>query len=363
MKIFTNLLFILLLFLSQQTNAQGISVEEAIQKVDQICQVEFDEYNLPGMAISIMYGGEKIWSKGYGHADIASQIKLDPSIHMFRVGSISKMLTAALMAQLYEEKKLDIYAEVQKYVPDFPTKKYSVKVNEVAHHVGGIRHYRGFEMMSRKYYPTVAEGLEIFKNDSLINKPGTEYSYSSYGWNLISAVLEGASGNPFLEDMKRRVFDKVGMKNTMAEIASDTIANKVTFYVQDGSRKNVVAPYVDNSYKWAGGGFIGTTEDLLRFGKSILNNELYSEETQKLFTTPFKLPDGSTTEYGLGWALGKNETAQQWVGHAGGSVGGTTMFLIYPEEELVIAACVNLSQMHMRDMALRVAEVFLEIKE
>ena len=78
--------------------------------------------------------------------------------------------------------------------PDFPEKKYPITVRQVAGHTAGIRHYKGNEFLSDKYYATVREGLTIFENDPLLFEPDTDYSYSSYGWNLVSAIVEGASG-------------------------------------------------------------------------------------------------------------------------------------------------------------------------
>lgn len=139
-----------------------------------------------------------IWSKGFGYADIENQIPVDPSLTKFRIGSVSKTLTAAAMGDLMKKDRLDPDTIVQTYVPDFPKKEYEITVRQVAGHTAGIRHYRGIEFMSSKLFKTVDEGRAIFEDDPLLFEPGTQYSYSSYGWNLISAVIEGASEEDFL---------------------------------------------------------------------------------------------------------------------------------------------------------------------
>jgi CubicO group peptidase (beta-lactamase class C family) len=93
----------------------------------------------------------------------------------------------------------------------------------VAGHIAGIRHYQGDEFGSMRPYPTVRDGLTIFENDSLLFEPGTRYSYSSYGWNLMSAVMEGASGESFLPFMIRRVFGPMGMTRTTPEFPDSLI--------------------------------------------------------------------------------------------------------------------------------------------
>lgn len=337
------------------------TIEEAITQADKISQQTFSQNNFPGMAVSVMQNGEIIWSKGYGFANIELKEKIDPSKHLFRIGSVSKTLTAALMAQLYEEGKLNLYEDVRTYVPSFPEKKFPVHVNELAHHVAGIRHYKGMEYLSQKHYKTVKEGLAIFQDDPLQFEPGTKYSYSSYGWNLISAALESVAGEPFLEAMQSKVFDISDMKQTFPEYSNQEINYLVTFYEQNSKKENTPSPFVDNSYKWAGGGFIATTEDLLLFGNSILENKLYSAKTQKLFTTPYEFPNGTTTNYGLGWQLGEDTKGRAWVGHSGGSVGGSTMFAMYPEENLIVVTTVNLSRARTNNLAFRIANQFLSV--
>jgi len=95
---------------------------------------------------------------------------------------------------LYQRGTLDLDAPVQRYVPGFPVKRYPITVRQVAGHLAGIRHYLPGEFENRKHYATVSEGLSIFAGDSLLFEPGTRFEYSSYGYNLLSAVIEGARG-------------------------------------------------------------------------------------------------------------------------------------------------------------------------
>ena len=212
--------------------SQDLSV--ATQKADSIVQEFFISNNFPGMSVSVFKGNEMVWSKGYGFADVENQIPVDPSVTKFRIGSVSKTLTAAGLGVLIQEDKVDPDAEIQKYVPQFPEKNYPITVKQVAGHIAGIRHYRGSEFMSKKLYETVNEGLTIFMNDTLLFEPGTQYSYSSYGWNLISAVIEGASGEEFLPFMKEEVFDPLGMNNTVPEWSNQEIPDLTKFYARSG---------------------------------------------------------------------------------------------------------------------------------
>jgi len=330
---------------------------DLIQKADSVVQVYFNENSLPGMSVSIFTGDDIIFSKGYGFADIENKIPVDPSKSKFRVGSVSKTFTATGLGLLIQQNKVDPEATIQTYVSGFPDKKWPITVKQVSGHIAGIRHYRGDEFMSDKKYETIDEGLEIFEDDPLLFEPGTQYQYSSYGWNLISAVIEGASGQDFLPYMKTEVFEPLGMNNTEADWADKEITNRVKFYIWR-SGQNEEAPYVDNSYKWAGGGFVGTTEDMIRFGEAHFDYDFLDEETQELMMTPQQLSNGESTNYGMGWSY-LNHRNTHWIGHSGGSVGGSTMFLINKKHNMIIAYAINRSGVSFNDLHFKLADIFI----
>src|SRR5438445_10193376 len=90
-------------------------------------------------------------------------------------------MTAAAVALLYEQGKLDLDAPVQRYVPSFPDKGVPITTRQLAGHLAGIRHYRGDEFLLNRRFTSVLEGLTIFQGDSLLFPPGTKFSYSTYG--------------------------------------------------------------------------------------------------------------------------------------------------------------------------------------
>ncbi len=258
-----------------------------------------------------------------------------------------------------ESGRIDLDAPVQRYVPSFPVKRWPVTTRQLAGHIGGVRHYRGMENLSARRYPTVLSGLEIFREDSLIHEPGTSYSYSSYGWNLISAVIEGVSGVPFLDFMDASVFGPLGMRHTTAGHTDQVIPHRTRFYSVSPDGRVVNAPFVDNSYKWAGGGFLSTPEDLLLFARAHLSDGFLEEATlEKLFTSQ-ELRNGSVTGYGIGWRITTNQRGERVVSHSGGSVGGRTMLTLNRDAQWMVALVANLSQAPIdAALATRVEELF-----
>lgn len=313
---------------------------------------------IPGLSVAVGRRSEVMWSEGFGYADLTHDVRVTPRTK-FRVGSVSKPITAAALGVLLERGALDLDAPVQDYVPSFPTKRFPVTTRQLAGHLGGIRHYAGMENFSAVNYPDVLSGLVIFEDDPLINEPGTEFSYSSYAWNLISAVVEGASGEAFLAFMNREVFGALGMSETFADRNRPIIPHRTRFYLTDDEGRVVNAPYVDNSYKWAGGGFISTPEDLLIFANGHFEPGYLQAETLEVLFTSQKTRDGTETGYGVGWRSSSNAHGERIVSHGGGSVGGRTMLTMNRDTGVIVAIVANLSSAPMTaELAGRLEELF-----
>ncbi|WP_319503261.1 serine hydrolase domain-containing protein [uncultured Draconibacterium sp.] len=351
-------LLILLLLIGISCAKEDPKIKTAEDYIEQL-RVESESV---GWTATVSIANEIVLSKGFGLGNYEQQVPVYPEKTKFRIGSISKSLTAAGLGILIEEGKIDLDAPVQKYVPDFPKKKYEITTRQVAGHLAGIRHYNGDEFLSSKYYPTVSDGLEIFMNDTLLFEPGTKYSYSSYGFNLLSAVMEGASGEEFLHFMQTRVFDPLGMTETTAERMDSLILFRAGYYDMNEG-KVINAPFVDNSYKWAGGGFISTSADLVKFGNAMLNNTLFPEEVKQKLITPQTLKNGEKTNYGMGFSSGTDEFGREYYGHGGGSVGGCSNLIIYPEEKMVVAVITNDSRAKVGNELHKIAEILLGEKQ
>ena len=297
---------------------------------------------IPGLQVAVAVGGKLVWSEAFGYADVAREVPVTAETQ-FRIGSVSKPLTAAAVALLYEQGKLDLDAPVQRYVPSFPDKGYPITTRQLAGHLAGIRHYRGDEFLRNRHFDTVLEGLAIFQGDSLLFPPGTKFSYSSYGWNLISAVVEGAAGQDFLTYMSRNVLRPLGLTHTAPDRVDSLIPNRTRFYERGADSGFVPAPPVDNSYKWAGGGFLSTAEDLVRFGSALLEPGFLEAATLELLFTSQKTTAGEPTGYGIGWFVATDGRGHRWVSHGGGSVGGTTAFSVDRDSRVVVAITSNLT--------------------
>ena len=315
---------------------------EVVERARALVRADLAERGYPGIAIAVAVDQETVWSEGFGYADLEQRVPMRPSVK-FRIGSISKSLTAAAVATLVEEGRLDLDAPIQRYVPSFPEKAYPITTRQLGGHLGGIRHYNGNENFIRDPFPTVLDALSIFEDDPLLHEPGTAFSYTSYGFNLISAVVAGASGRPFLDVMRDTVFRPLGMADTVADFVTSIIPQRTRYYVRDDDRHLVNAPWVNNSYKWAGGGFLSTTEDVLRFANAHLADEYLSHSAKQVLFTEQQTRDGDGVGYGFGWFISTDDEGRRLLHHSGGSVGGTSMMIMQPDTGVVVVGLINLT--------------------
>lgn len=351
-----SLLAALLLFVSgiaapSKVNAQATAATTAQEKPSAYAAAreharaiakEWLARGIPGFNVAVAIDGKIVYSEAFGYADLEQRVPAWQTTK-FRIGSVSKPLTSAALMKLVEQGKIDLDAPIQKYVPTFPDKGALITPRMLAGHLGGIRHYRDGEPDNQKHYDNVVDGLERFKDDPLIVPPGTKFSYSSYGYNLLSAAIESAAGKPFLDFEQEQVFTPLGLLNTVADDPNEIIPQRARFYSGVKEKPTQNAMYVDNSYKWAGGGFISTSEDLVRFGSALLQPGYLKAESLTLLFTPQKTKDGKETRYGMGWFISRSQSGKRIFEHSGGSVGGSSELILYPDSRLVVAFVCNFS--------------------
>ncbi len=331
---------------------------EVVEEARALVRADLAARGYPGIAIAVAVNGETVWSQGFGYANLEHRVPMWPAVK-FRVGSISKSLTAAAVARLVENGRLDLDAPIQQYVPSFPEKAHPITTRQLGGHLGGIRHYQGNENFIRDPHPTVLDGLSIFADDPLLHEPGTAFAYTSYGFNLLSAVVEGAAKKPFLDHMREAVFRPLGLRDTVADFVTPIIPGRTSYYVRDDAGSVVNAPWVDNSYKWAGGGFLSTTEDVLAFANAHLDDEFLSEASRKLLFTEQKTRAGEGVGYGFGWFIRQRDDGRRLLSHSGGSVGGTSLMVMEPESRVVVVGLINLTRAN-NDVVREVLDLFID---
>jgi len=299
-----------------------------------------ERVRIPALSIAIQSGDSPAFTYAAGFSDLENFVPATPKT-VFRLGSISKPLTAVAALQLVEDGKLDLDLEIQHYLPSYPRKPWPITTRQLLSHLAGIRHYEGDEISSTKHYSSVQEGLAIFAKDPLLHEPGTKYSYSSYGYNVAGAVLEAACGRSYSDCVRSLVLHPAGMEATRPDHLYALIPFRARGYFakSDGTLEN--CGLADTSYKIPGGGWLSTAPDLARFAHSLISAKLLKPVTLEKMWTSNRLKDGGISSYGLGWNL-STLNGTRVVFHSGGQQGTSTYLLIAPEKKLTVVVLCNL---------------------
>lgn len=314
--------------------------------------------NIPGLAVCIATRERVMWAQGFGLADLEQNVPVTLQ-SKFRVGSISKTLTSLAVGKLLEQKKLRLTDTIGALVPGFPRKRHPITIHQLASHTAGIRDYdfAAGEFLSTKQYGSVSDALAIFKDDSLLFKPGTQYKYTTYGYVLLSAAIEGASSMDFLTFMNDSVLAPLGARNTTPDVNAAIIPGRVRFYaVDDGTVVN--ATHVDNSNKWAGGGYLSTPLDLALMSQNVLQYRFLREEALRQLWEPFVLENGERTSYGVGWKSGRDSRGREYVFHSGSSIGGRAFLVLYPDEGWIATMACNVTAGFDEQFILKLLDLF-----
>jgi len=317
--------------------------------------------NLPGASVAVAIDGRIVWSQGFGWADIERRVPVTP-LTRFRTGSIAKPLSAVAVARLAQQKRLDVDAPIGGYLSDLPEPLRPVTVRQLAGHLAGVRHYIPTDPPDRLYglhFDDARGALRRFIDSPLLCEPGAEYHYSTYGYTLLAAAAEGATGERFNDLLRAEVLEPLGLHHTQPENVMTPSADRAGYYERGPDRELRNAPYANLSYKVAGGGIVSTPEDLVRFASALFEPGFVDTETHALLMTPMKTTEGRATGYGFGWGIAKDRNGRRF-GHTGGQIGTTTALVAYPDARIAVALMCNIAGAPLgMDEAVAIAELFL----
>lgn len=343
-----------------QDRDQSISSEKRSQ-IETAVSKFMASTHVPGVAVAIVESGAYEWGEGFGYADLENNVPASEHT-LFRLGSISKPLTATGAMELWERGQLDLDAPVQKYCPAFPEKPWPITTREVMSHLAGIRHYKSEsqddpEIGNTKHFDDpIQAGFDFFKNDALLSEPGKQFHYSTQGYTLVGCVMQGASNGKYVDFMRQNVFLPAGMEETQVDNRFAIIPYRTRFYRKTESGAVENADFLDSSYKIPGGGWLSSAEDMARFEVAVLNNKLIKPATRELMWTPLKPSERDSHGYGLGWGT-RNLEGVRYVGHDGGQQGTSTDFTIVPELRTGVVVLTNMEGLNPEKLSLEILDI------
>lgn len=311
---------------------------------------------VPGGAWAVAYRDRSILGAG-GEIDVENRVRAWPDA-VFRLGSISKPVTATAVLQLAERGKLDLDAPIQRYCLTYPEKRWTVTPRQLLAHLGGIRNYRSSaEFFDTRTFESPTAAVAIIRDDELMQEPGTKYSYSSYGYNLLGCAIEGASGMGYMQYLRANVLEPAHMENTRAEALSEIVRGRASGYRLNGDHLER-ATHVDTSSKLPGGGLLGSSADLLRFALALQDGRLLKQESFEAMSREQQTTASEKVGYALGWRVAQHNGREE-VYHGGEASGFSGILYLIPKERFAFALLTNRERLGDERLALarRVAEI------
>ncbi len=328
---------------------------------------EFEKYisdfqknkNIPSISAGISHQNNILWTDAKGYADVENFVPATKKT-VYRIASISKILTAVAIMQLVEQKKIALDDNALRYIPFFPTKKWKFTIRQLLNHTAGIRNYRTGEFDSKENYTSTKEALSIIISDTLEYEPGTKHLYTTLGYNLLAAVIENVSGISYTEYMQKYIFSPSGMSSTFFEYQKDIIYYRAKGYTKNSLRRLQNSALADLSIKFAGGGIISTSNDLLKFAINLLDGKLISSALLDTMKTKTTLKDGKKINYGLGFSLAVDPYGTEYLYHSGNGTGFTSQLVFYQKEKVAAVHLINCNDRDLGSPSLDLVKLYLE---
>ena len=300
---------------------------------------ELKETNTPGAAVAIVSGNRVIYAKGFGTSDVETGSPVTPEM-IFRVGSISKMLTASVLVSLAEEGKIALDAPVGDFVKGLDTRLSRLTAHQLMSHSAGIIDYA--HICCAQEESALAAQVRAYEDaDYFFTQPGRIFSYSNPSYHIAGYIIQELTGKLYADAMDERLYKPLGMTHTTYR---PTVA--MTFPLSQGhdaagtAKPTVVRPFVNNVGDWPSGYVYTNVSDLARFaiafmnggridGKQVLSSSLIATLSRPYVDVPFSwdVPPGffEGAKYGHGFFIQEHRGVQLL--HHGGTINGFGAFV------------------------------------
>lgn len=292
----------------------------------------------PGAAVLVVKGDEVVYRGAHGLANLETPATLEAG-HRFRIGSLTKTLTAILVLRLAQEGRLGLDDPIEKHLTDWPAE--GITVRHLLHQASGIQNYTLMPAWLERMREDIAakELAAIVRAAPRVFEAGSSWGYSNSNYILLGLIAEAAAKQPFDEALRERVLLPFGMQQTQMDDPLAVIKGRVRGY-EYGPSGLQNAAFISMSHAWAAGGLISTVDDLWRLEQGIRDGKVLDAEHWKQMMQHFTLPGGGRTPYGMGLFLRthKGEAVQ---GHWGRVNGFRAAFVRHPTSRVFVCVLSN----------------------
>lgn len=295
-----------------------LNEESFLCDFDNYLMQQHERYNTPGFAVAIVKKGEVIYQKGFGYRDLSSKLPVTPHT-VFRIGSVSKGISAGLAGILENENRFSWKDPISKFIPDFTTNKKqwtdSLTVERILSHTTGYP-YQAYTTLIEDGLP-LNDMINSLKKLPLSRHPGEIHAYQNVAYSLIEKVAEASTETPFDSLMKEKIFNPLGMTNASTDYHSIVSASnfaKPHFATRRGYYVSKVSPTYYNAA--AAGGVNASISDMgkwlvaaMGYRPDVLpyevRKELFNPRTRIRVKNHYlsRLDYPRFGHYGLGWRI------------------------------------------------------------
>jgi CubicO group peptidase (beta-lactamase class C family) len=308
-----------------------LSAADLCEPIRSLVAAEAKRQDIPAISVAVVRNNQIACSIAVGWADLEQRVP-NTAKSRIRLASLSKPVTAVLTMKLAEEGKIDLGGSIRLIMPELAAPYEGVTIKRLLSHQSGIREYADVaEVFSTKHYSNLGEAARaIFVGSPLLFEPGTKTAYTTYGYTLLGAAIERATGQSFKQVLEARLPDF-----SLDDFQALT-PGRVRPYRKSGSmsRENAAwenAPAFDASNKYPGGGLSSTAVGYANFLIQLSTGRLLQPESVAMMWTRQALADGVVVPYAtLGWATG-SRGGQRYFTHGGLQPGTTTVMHWFPE--------------------------------
>ncbi|MEI8282669.1 MAG: serine hydrolase domain-containing protein [Armatimonadota bacterium] len=291
---------------------------------------------VPGAGVRVVINGKIAYDKAFGVANDTTKLPAKTSMS-FEIGSLSKQFTSVSALMLVQEGKLSLSETIGSILPQVPESWKSATIDQIMHHMSGIPDYE--EIATYDFYNEPRTNDEVIAQAAkheLDFQPGEKFNYSNTGYYLIGMVIEKRSGMPLSQFLRRRIFDKLGMKSTYADPPTST--PMTGYHSRTGAR--VAQPPIAWSSSLGAGAIVSTLDDFMKWDAALYTEKLLPKNLLEKIWTPTKLNDGSVNSYGYGWFDAQFRGLKEH-NHSGQTNGFTCIYRRYPEKHCSVWAFTN----------------------
>jgi CubicO group peptidase (beta-lactamase class C family) len=291
---------------------------------------------VPGASVLVARDGVPVVQRSWGLANLEEGIAATPATN-YRLASLTKQFTAAAVLLLAEDGRIRLDDSVRDWLPSLPEATAAVTIHHLLTHTSGVVAYEDLIPPSTTIQVRDADVLELLVTENRTYfDPGTSYRYSNSGYALLALIIERASGISFAQFLKKRIFEPLGMDDSVAfEEGISAVPNRAFGYsaTPDGWMRD------DQSITSAvlgDGGIYTSVEDLVRWDAALYDRRLLSAEFLQLAFAASTPTDDPDVAYGFGWRI-TGDTL--W--HSGETRGFRNAILRIPERGLTVVVLTN----------------------